>query len=92
MTLAADEFLRRFLLHVVPKRFVRIRYYGFMANRTRALAVERARRLIGHRSPPIVSRQQPPDTTRCPQCHIGVLRSVGLVQPFRTEPTFEDSS
>ena len=36
MTLALDEFLRRFLLHVLPKGFVRIRHFGFLANRRRA--------------------------------------------------------
>jgi len=35
MTLAAEEFIRRFLLHVLPKGLVRIRYYGWMANRLR---------------------------------------------------------
>jgi len=35
MSLPADEFLRRFLLHVLPDRFVRIRYYGLLANRNR---------------------------------------------------------
>ena len=35
MDLDVDEFLRRFLLHVLPKRFVRIRYFGFLASRTR---------------------------------------------------------
>ena len=36
MTLALDEFLRRFLLHLLPKGFVRIRHFGFLANRRRA--------------------------------------------------------
>ena len=36
MTLSLDEFLRRFLLHVLPKGFVRIRHFGFLANRRRA--------------------------------------------------------
>jgi len=35
MTLALDEFLRRFLLHLLPKGFVRIRHFGFLANRRR---------------------------------------------------------
>ena len=38
MTLSLDEFLRRFLLHVLPKGFVRIRNFGFLANRRRAIA------------------------------------------------------
>jgi hypothetical protein len=39
MSLAVEEFLRRFLLHVLPRRFVRIRYFGFFANRNRAECV-----------------------------------------------------
>jgi hypothetical protein len=46
MTLDAQEFLRRFLLHVLPPRFTRIRYFGFLANRNRADHVRRARLLI----------------------------------------------
>jgi Putative transposase/Transposase zinc-binding domain len=54
MTLDAREFLRRFLLHVLPSRFTRIRYYGFLANRDRAENIRRARLLID---------AQPADTT-----------------------------
>ena len=42
MTLAADEFLRRFLLHVLPGGFVRIRHFGFLANRTRTAKLDPA--------------------------------------------------
>jgi hypothetical protein len=47
MTLAATEFLRRFFLHVLPKGFVRIRSFGFLANRWRARMLALARRLLG---------------------------------------------
>jgi hypothetical protein len=46
MALSAEEFLRRFLLHVVPTGFVRIRHYGFLANRTRQEKLTRARQLL----------------------------------------------
>jgi hypothetical protein len=46
MTLAADEFIRRFLLHVLPKRFQRIRQYGLLANRVKAEKLARCRRLL----------------------------------------------
>lgn len=91
MTLPSHEFLRRFLLHVIPKRFVRIRYYGFMANRIRASCLDRARRLIGHRPPPTIFTHDLSDRTPCPRCHIGILRAVGVVEPSH-EPSFEDSS
>ena len=47
MTLSADEFIRRFLLHVLPFRFMKIRYYGFLANKNRRKSVLLIRRLIG---------------------------------------------
>jgi Putative transposase len=46
MTLTGEEFLRRFLLHVLPDRFVRIRYYGLFANRHREQALARRGRLV----------------------------------------------
>jgi hypothetical protein len=47
MTVSADEFLRRFLLHVLPKGLVRIRHFGFFANRRRETALTRCRELLG---------------------------------------------
>jgi len=47
MTLTANEFLRRFLLHLIPKRFVRIRNFGFLANRKRAVLLPLCFRLLG---------------------------------------------
>jgi len=51
MTLSSDEFIRRFLLHVLPNGFQRIRYYGFLANRYRREKLERCRRLLGMPTP-----------------------------------------
>ena len=51
MTLAADEFIRRFLIHVLPKRFHRIRHYGLLAKANRATNIARARELLGVPSP-----------------------------------------
>jgi hypothetical protein len=46
MTLAAEEFIRRFLLHVLPRGLVRIRYYGWMANRCRRERIAQCRALL----------------------------------------------
>src|SRR5712691_11007304 len=46
MTLVATEFLRRFFLHVLPKGFVRIRHFGFLANRFRASRLALSRQLL----------------------------------------------
>jgi hypothetical protein len=89
LTLDVDEFLRRFLLHVLPPRLVRIRYYGFLANRTRARSIERARQLIGGRFLPPVPLLSP-DQHRCRRCGAGTLRVVGLVPAERPPPSSED--
>jgi hypothetical protein len=50
MTLAATEFLRRFFLHVLPRGFVRIRHFGFLANRFRVSRLELSRQLLAYNS------------------------------------------
>lgn len=89
MTLAATEFIRRFLLHVLPSGFVRIRYYGFLANRVRAQNLGRCRQLLGQQRPP--EPERPADTDsggvfsdeRCPVCQRGCLRIIEKLQPQR---------
>lgn len=88
LALDADEFLRRFLLHVLPPRLVRIRYHGFLANRTRAHSIELARQLIGGRFLPPVPRLSG-DGLTCPQCGTGTLRVIGLVPAERGPPSPE---
>lgn len=89
LTLDVDEFLRRFLLHVLPPRLVRIRYYGFLANRTRGSSIELARQLIDGRFLPPVP-VLPADDHRCPHCGTGTLRVVGPVPPERPPPLREE--
>ena len=55
MTLAADEFIRRFLLHVLPKGFHRIRHYGLLAGATRKARLDHIRQLLGV-APPAIYR------------------------------------
>ncbi len=64
MTLSSVEFIRRFLLHVLPSGFMRIRYYGFLANRHRAEKIELARELITDQTS---STQNDPDSSEPPQ-------------------------
>ena len=52
MTLATDEFIRRFLIHVLPKGFHRIRHYGLLANGTRAANIAHARQLLAQPARP----------------------------------------
>src|SRR5207247_155472 len=60
MTLPAAEFLRRFLLHVVPRGFMRIRHYGILANRHREQKLPRCRELLGVQS--LAASEAPIDT------------------------------
>ena len=66
MTVSADEFLRRFLIHVLPKGLVRIRHFGLFANRKRSASLLRCRFLLNAAAPP----QQPVPTAqiKCPLC------------------------
>lgn len=93
MTLPTDEFLRRFLLHVVPQHFVRIRYYGFLANSARSANLERVLSQLG---PAREARRprpatEPADPLRCPQCHEGRLAVIAQVPPCGI-PEVVDSS
>lgn len=80
MELVSSEFLRRFLLHVLPSRFVRIRYYGFLANRHRRASLQAARALITTPAPrERVTIKPALDSQRCPSCGIGVMVVVELI-------------
>jgi hypothetical protein len=80
MNLDAVEFLRRFLQHVLPLRFTRVRYYGFLANRDRAANIARARELIGSKRA-LLAHPLSPDPRLCPQCRKGTMRRMAAVDP-----------
>jgi Putative transposase/Transposase zinc-binding domain len=83
MNVDAHTFLHRFLLHVLPTGFVRLRHYGFLANRCKARTLPQCRQLLGQVSPPALRetltvaqwmRQVAGiDLTQCPQCGAGPL-------------------
>lgn len=71
MTVSADEFLRRFLLHVLPRAFVRIRHFGFLTNRNRAVLVPLCRRLLmetPRERSPTLDHTKAPIEWLCPLC------------------------
>ena len=71
MTLATDEFLRRFLLHVLPRGFQRIRHFGFLANRRRGQILTLCRRFLHTARPPAPSTipaAEHTNTRLCPVC------------------------
>ena len=71
MTLSADQFLRRFLLHVLPKGLVRIRHFGLFANRRRETALARCRELLGATT--IREQSETTNLPRCPACSATML-------------------
>jgi len=77
ITVSADEFLRRFLLHVLPGGLVRIRHFGLFANRRRSAALDRCRALLG-----VAKRVDPPEppSLRCPSCS-GIMQVVERLTP-----------
>ena len=73
MTLSVDEFLRRFLLHILPKGFVRIRNFGFLANRRRSTLLPLCFQLLGTTPQPPAeehssSTEDAAELYRCPHC------------------------
>jgi hypothetical protein len=84
MTLDTVEFLRRFLLHVLPTGFTRIRHYGLLANRVRATRLERCRYLLGQATTPEWEAEVREETAEakeslCPRCKVGrMVRSKHL--------------
>lgn len=103
MTLTAEEFIRRFLIHVLPDRFQRIRYYGFLSNRYRRQKLAQCRKLIGssvdHTSAKV--SEQPKDyrdryeqltgssLRQCPFCRQGIMVKVEEIPP---DPAILDTS
>jgi len=79
-TLEGQEFVRRFLVHVPPRGFVRIRSYGFMGNRNRKANLERARQLIGETGAPRVRAAFKPRRL-CPACSGRDERTLHVVVP-----------
>jgi len=103
MTLPAEEFLRRFLLHVLPAGFVRIRHFGFCANRGRTAKLARCRDLLGAVPLPEAPAAPEPvaalmlrltglDITRCPVCRAGHLRIVAGFRPGHLPAPVLDTS
>jgi len=93
LTLAAPDFIRRFLQHVLPRGFVRVRHFGFLANGHRTQLLARARQLLEAPAPPapdavvrepwadLLRRLTGRDANRCPFCERGFLRVVAVIDP-----------
>lgn len=104
MTLPAPEFVRRFLLHVLPAGFHRIRYYGLMGNRHRQEKLARCRQLLGTAPSETPAATLPTDYREryealtgislrvCPVCRDGQMRIIEQVAPISGRSVISDSS
>jgi hypothetical protein len=97
MTLVAEEFIRRFLIHVLPDGFHRIRYFGFLSNCHRAQKLALCRKLLG-----MVSTEPPADPPAdyrdrfealtgqslraCPHCHVGTMVVIDCIARRKVQP------
>lgn len=85
MARGVEEFLRRFLLHVLPRGFVRIRHFRLLANRQRRTAISRARQRLGAPTPDATADGEPAtdlDPTLCPACRQGHGQVVEILRPI----------
>ena len=107
MTLDANEFIRRFLLHVLPKGFVKIRYFGFLSHRRKKEAIETIRILIDREYESPEKREESiketmlrltvVDITICPRCKKGKMKKIREIDrlphaPVRVLILKEDTS
>jgi hypothetical protein len=100
MTLAADEFLRRFLMHVLPNGFQRIRHYGLLGNRHRAENLARCRELLAMPAPVTqpfrdyrerCQQLSGHDLLLCPQCKTGTMVRIGRIPATNLVPRCDSS-
>ena len=95
MTLEASEFIRRFLLHVLPEHFVKIRHFGLLANRLRKNHISLCRELLDGCKIEVNNEDMPKtwqelllkisgiDVTKCPLCQKSGMFRVEVIQPIR---------
>lgn len=92
ITITSVEFIRRFLLHSLPKGFVRIRHYGFLANRNRRANLKLIRNLLNLPAEPAKSQASleqmmlqlnGTDITTCPCCNQGKMKMLAEIPMYR---------
>uniref|UniRef100_UPI00235599EA transposase n=1 Tax=Pseudoalteromonas sp. TaxID=53249 RepID=UPI00235599EA len=83
MTLSCDEFLRRYLQHILPKGFMRIRHYGFLANACRKQKLALIRTQESHTCKPVKPKTEKDPLIPhwpCQSCKVGILRFIGIAE------------
>ena len=101
LTLQAHEFIRRFLLHVLPDGFMRIRHFGFLANRSKKQALPQCRKLLDldpalpdrplESAKDLLLKITGVDLSRCPYCHNGTMIIVGNLPRISNSPQWDSS-
>lgn len=101
MALDAQEFIRRFLLHVLPDGFMRIRHFGFLANRTKKNALARCRKILDLApalpqfptlsAKDLLMKITGLDLSRCPCCQKGTMITVGDLPALSSLPCWDSS-
>ena len=101
MTLDAQEFIRRFLLHVLPDGFMRIRHFGFLANRSKKHALPQCRKLLGlnpvlpeipnHSAHDLLLELTGIDLSRCPSCKRGTMIVVAELPRISSSAPWDSS-
>jgi len=91
LSLSIDEFLCRFLLHILPQGFVRIRHFGFLANRRRATVLPLCFQLLGSTQQPqteqhVASTEDPPGLWRCPMSSQLIRPSCSVLHSAAQSP------
>ena len=101
LPLEAHEFIRRFLLHVLPEGFMRVRHFGFLANRSKKQALTQCRKLLGANPASLQSPSESAkdlllritgiDLSRCPSCHNGTMIVVAELPPISSSSGWDSS-
>ena len=101
MTLDAQEFIRRFLLHILPDGFMRIRHFGFLANRSKKQALAQCHRLLkldpalpqrlNHSAKDVLLKLTGFDLNRCPNCQNGTMIVAGDLPPISSSSRWDSS-
>ena len=95
MTLDATEFLHRFVLHVLPDRFVKVRHYGFLSNRNKKTSLNLLFELLGVEPPEKLKETSwfklfemffGVSPFKCPKCKKGVMEIIAVIPPARDGP------
>jgi len=99
MTLPLAEFLRRFCLHILPRRFVKIRHYGLLSNRDRSARITQARALLARVPSPPEEAKEPVLTIKhveapplvCPHCGQRALVLIRIIHRPKAPPIWDSS-